>query len=110
MQRRRSYGSDKRRHDKAFEPLFSATRFNVRHHEPSLNDRCDKRITMFAIKAEVSNPTARAFVFSEQKTMYGGKHVAVGDLVFIFASENEGGTGLVASGIITSASHTSVTH
>jgi len=35
--------------------------------------------------------------------MYGGKHIAEGDTVFVFASENEGGHGLVARGIVTSA-------
>jgi hypothetical protein len=58
---------------------------------------------MFAIKAEVSDPGAKAFVFNEQKTMYGGKRIAKGDLIFVFASENEGGTGLVARGIVASA-------
>ena len=58
---------------------------------------------MFAIKVEVSDPKARAFAFSEQKTMYGGKRIAKGDQIFVFASENEGGPGLVASGIVTSA-------
>ena len=33
--------------------------------------------------------------------MYGGKHVAVGDTVFVFASENEGGQGLIARGVVT---------
>jgi hypothetical protein len=58
---------------------------------------------MFAIKAEVGDPEAETFAFSRQKTMYGGKHVAAGDVIFVFASENEGGRGLVASGIVTSA-------
>ena len=58
---------------------------------------------IFAIKAEVSDPGADTFAFSEQKTMYGGKHIAAGDTIFIFASENEGGPGLIASGIVTSA-------
>ena len=58
---------------------------------------------MFAIKAAVADPTAETFVFVTQKTMYGGKRVAVGDTIYIFASENEGGQGLVASGIVTSA-------
>ena len=58
---------------------------------------------IFAIKAEVSDPGADTFAFSAQKTMYGGKHIAVGDTIFIFASENEGGPGLIASGIVTSA-------
>ena len=57
----------------------------------------------FAIKAAVSDPRARTFAFTTQKTMYGGKHIARGDMIFVFASENEGGQGLVASGIVTSA-------
>ena len=59
---------------------------------------------MFAIKAEVTNPKASVFEFKEQKTMYGGKRIAAGDTIFIFASENEGGSGLVAMGTIASAS------
>jgi hypothetical protein len=58
---------------------------------------------MFAIKAEVSDPRAKTFAFSAQKTMYGGKRIAQGDTIFVFASENEGGPGLVASGVVTSA-------
>ena len=57
---------------------------------------------MFAIKAEVSDRLAKTFAFSAQKTMYGGKHIAKGDAIFIFASENEGGPGLIASGVVTS--------
>ena len=57
----------------------------------------------FAIKAAVSDPRARTFAFTAQKTMYGGKHIARGDIIFVFASENEGGPGLVASGIVTSS-------
>src|SRR6476660_4328777 len=58
---------------------------------------------MFAIKAEVSDPRAETFGVSAQKTMYGGKHIAKGDTIFVFASENEGGLGLIASGVVTSA-------
>jgi len=61
---------------------------------------------MFAIKTEVGDPAAETFAFSEQKTMYGGKRITSGDLIFIFASENESGSGLVASGIVTSAEAT----
>jgi hypothetical protein len=57
---------------------------------------------MFAIKAEVSDPRAKTFGFSAQKTMYG-KHIAKGDTIFVFASENEGGPGLIARGVVTSA-------
>ena len=58
---------------------------------------------MFAIKTEVIEPQAEVFAFGNQKTMYGGKQIAKGDVIFVFASENEGGAGLVASGIVTSA-------
>ena len=57
----------------------------------------------FVIKAEVSDPLAETFAFNAQKTMYGGKHIAKGDSIFVFASENEGGQGLIASGVVTSA-------
>ena len=61
------------------------------------------RSVLFAIKAEVSDPRAETFTFSAQKTMYGGRHIAAGDTIFVFASENEGGPGLIASGVVTSA-------
>jgi hypothetical protein len=35
--------------------------------------------------------------------MYGGKHIAEGDTVFVFASENEGGQGLIARGVVATA-------
>jgi hypothetical protein len=56
----------------------------------------------FVIKAEVEDPRAKTFEFKRQKTMYGGKLIAEGDAIFVFASENEGGAGLVASGVVTS--------
>ncbi|MEJ1972556.1 MAG: hypothetical protein WDM96_08895 [Lacunisphaera sp.] len=58
---------------------------------------------VFAIKAGVSDLRAASFVFDRQKTMYGGKHIAAGDTIFVFASENEGGPGLIARGVVTSA-------
>ena len=57
----------------------------------------------FVIKAEVADANAETFSFKAQKTMYGGKGIAKGDIVFIFASENEGGTGLIALGTVMSA-------
>jgi hypothetical protein len=57
----------------------------------------------FAIKAEVNDPRAETFALTAQKTMYGGRQIAKGDTVFIFASENEGGQGLIARGIVTFA-------
>ncbi|WP_026868564.1 hypothetical protein [Inquilinus limosus] len=57
----------------------------------------------FAIKAEIRDPRAESFAFPAQKTMYGGRRIAAGDTLFLFASENEGGQGLVARGIVTAA-------
>ncbi|HUN75487.1 MAG TPA: hypothetical protein VMU40_13315 [Steroidobacteraceae bacterium] len=59
--------------------------------------------TRFAIKVEIRNVRAKTFTFAAQKTMYGGKHIAKGDTIFVFASENEGGHGLIARGVVTSA-------
>ena len=61
---------------------------------------------IFAIKAEVLDPDSKTFVFDPQKTMYEGKRVAKGDTIFVFASENEGGSGLVARGVVTFAATT----
>ena len=57
----------------------------------------------FAVKAEIGDPGAKTFAFAAQKTMYGGKRIAIGDTVFLFASENEGGQGLVVRGVVTSS-------
>lgn len=61
---------------------------------------------MYAIKAEIRDPDAATWVLRDQKTMYGGKHIRTHDTLFIFASENEGGKGLVAVGRITSVAAT----
>lgn len=55
---------------------------------------------VYAIKAEIADPRARTFEFIAQKTMYGGKLIAAGDTIYIFASENEGGQGLIARGTV----------
>lgn len=57
----------------------------------------------YAIKADVRDARARTFTFAGQKTMYGGKRIAEGDTIFIFHSENEGGEGLMAMGLVTAA-------
>jgi hypothetical protein len=72
----------------------------------AMTESSGERSKTFAIKAEISNPLAESFAFAEQKTMYGGKYIARGDRIFIFASENEGGSGLIASGIVTSVNAT----
>lgn len=62
----------------------------------------------YAIKAGVKDPGAKTFDFSRQKTMYGGKRITGGDIIYIFASENEGGQGLVARGVVTAAAAVSL--
>ena len=57
----------------------------------------------FAIKAEIRDSTAKTLTFAAQKTMYGGKDIAEGDTIFLFASENEGGHGLIGRAVVTSA-------
>ena len=57
----------------------------------------------YAIKAELTDPQAGAWTFAAQKTMYGGKRIARGDVIYLFASENEGGPGLIARGLVTAA-------
>ena len=57
----------------------------------------------YAIKAEVPDPRVRTFTFTAQKTMYDGKRITAGDTIFIFASENEGGSGLIARGVVSVA-------
>jgi hypothetical protein len=56
----------------------------------------------YVVKAAVADETAKLFSFPTQKTMYGGKNIRAKDEVFIFSSENEGGNGLIARGIVTS--------
>jgi hypothetical protein len=60
----------------------------------------------FAIKAEIRDTRATTFEFTDQKTMYGGKLIREGDEIFLFASENEGGKGLIARGTVTSVAAT----
>ncbi|MGY4480402.1 hypothetical protein [Bradyrhizobium sp. USDA 3364] len=57
----------------------------------------------FAIKTGISDSRAKAFAFKAQKTMYGGKLIAAGDVVFVFASENEGSKGMIARAVVTAA-------
>lgn len=55
----------------------------------------------YVVKAGIHDARAKAFVFARMKTMYGGRKIAAGDAVFVFASE--GGQGLVARGVVTKA-------
>jgi hypothetical protein len=60
----------------------------------------------YVVKAEIRESRANTFAFPNMKTMYGGKHITVGDEVFLFASETEGGAGLIARGVVTLAEPT----
>lgn len=60
-------------------------------------------MTAFAIKTEIRDPRAKMFTFTAQKTMYGGKLIDAGEIAFVFASENEGGRGLIARAVVISA-------
>jgi hypothetical protein len=57
----------------------------------------------YAIKAEIADPRSKRFTFVAHKTMYGGKLIARGATVYLFASETQGGQGLIARGIVTRA-------
>ena len=57
----------------------------------------------FAIKVQLSDTAPGVLALGPQKTMYGGKGVVIGDAIFIFASENQGGRGLCLRGVVTSA-------
>jgi hypothetical protein len=54
----------------------------------------------FAVKADIRDPQAEVFTLLRQKTMYGGKRIVAGDTIYMFASETEGGRGLVARGVV----------
>ena len=57
----------------------------------------------YVIKADITDPDARQFSFRAAKTMYGGKGIRAKDEIFVFASETQGGKGLIARGVVTSA-------
>ena len=61
---------------------------------------------MYLIKTEINETEANSWNFEHQKTMYGGKNLAKGDTIFVFASETEGGIGLIAKGIVTATEPT----
>jgi hypothetical protein len=61
---------------------------------------------MYAIKAEIGNPSASSWTFTAHRTMYGGKRIGKGDTIFIFASGSDEGAGLVARGVVSGAQAT----
>lgn len=57
----------------------------------------------YVIKAAMPDENLEKFSFRAQKTMYGGKGIQEKDEIFVFASETQGGNGLIARGVVTSA-------
>jgi hypothetical protein len=57
----------------------------------------------YVIKAPVRAPGAATYRFTAAKTMYGGRRIAPGDVAYVFASENAGGPGLIARGVVVRA-------
>jgi hypothetical protein len=59
----------------------------------------------FVVKSALG-PDAEANLLSfNEKTMYRGKDIRVDDEIFVFSSENQGGQGLCAKGVVTSVEH-----
>jgi hypothetical protein len=88
-------------------PLQSAGRFihlaRYQAQAGALDSAEEGERVPFVIKAEVLDPRAKILAFPRHKTMYGGKHIAAGDAVFVFASEADGGQGLVARAVVIAA-------
>jgi hypothetical protein len=84
-------------------PARKPSRTNVLAQKPRPGVVPRDMTMTFAIKTAVRDPRAKTFVFAAQKTMYGGKQIAEGDKVFLFASEHHGGQGLIGSGTVISA-------
>lgn len=59
----------------------------------------------FVIKAALDAESGSKLLSFHEKTMYRGKDIRVHDEIFIFSSENQGGHGLCARGIVTSVDH-----
>jgi hypothetical protein len=57
----------------------------------------------YAIKTKISDPNVDTLNFRSEKTMYGGKRIAPGDVLFVFDSETQGGKGLIAKGIVSTS-------
>jgi hypothetical protein len=57
----------------------------------------------YVIKAAIADENLKDFSFRAQKTMYGGKGIREKDEIFVFASETQGGPGLIARGVVTAA-------
>jgi hypothetical protein len=57
----------------------------------------------FVVKAALPAEDDRGLLSFDEKTMYQGRSVAAGDEIFVFDSENQGGSGLCLKGVVTEA-------
>lgn len=57
----------------------------------------------FVCKTEIEAAALGADLTFHEKTMYGGKTIAAGDTVYLFASDHRGGRGLAARGVVLAA-------
>jgi hypothetical protein len=57
----------------------------------------------YAIKTKIGDPNVDTLHFPSEKTMYGGKRIASGDVLFLFDSETQGGKGLIGKGIVSAS-------
>jgi len=62
----------------------------------------------YVIKAAIADENLKEFSFRAQKTMYGGKGIREKDEIFVFASETQGGHGLIARGVVTAATSVAI--
>ena len=59
----------------------------------------------FVVKAAPPDVAETKSLSFHEKTMYRGKNICPRDDIFVFASDHQGGQGLVAKGIVTSFAH-----
>jgi hypothetical protein len=55
----------------------------------------------FVVKAALQLAASAELLSFDEKTMYRGKDIGIDGEIFIFASENQGGHGLCAKGVVT---------
>ena len=56
----------------------------------------------FVVKAALGSEARAGLLSFNERTMYRGKDIRVHDEIFVFSSENQGGNGLCAKGVVTS--------
>ena len=57
----------------------------------------------YAVKVALAGQVPEMITLDRQRTMYGGKAVAAGEVIYLFDSEMSGGSGLCARGEVVAA-------